>query len=57
MLVWLNTYLNWWESQTEKFVEKFIEMTLFDFLVSIPFVFAPFLFYFGFLVALKKQIN
>lgn len=38
MLVWLNTYLNWWDSQAG----KFIEMTLFDFLVSIPLAFVPF---------------
>jgi|GEM_PF-6213015 len=48
---WLKTYLNWWGSQAE----KFMEMTFFDFLVSLPLAFAPLIILFWLLGGFKKS--
>lgn len=47
---WLEIYLNWWGSQTE----KLIEMTLIDFVVSIPLAISPLVLLYWFIGGLKK---
>jgi hypothetical protein len=42
---WLKTYLNWWDSQAENLTE----MTLIDFIVSIPIALTPLILLFWFL--------
>jgi hypothetical protein len=48
---WLEIYLNWWSSQTEKLTE----MTLIDFVVSIPLALLPLVLLYWFVGGFKAS--
>ena len=48
---WLETYLNWWGSQTEKLTET----TLIDFVVSIPLALLPLVLLYWFVGGFKAS--
>jgi hypothetical protein len=51
MTDWLKAYLNWWGSQAQQLTE----MTLIDFLVSIPIAFLPIILLMWFLGFFSKK--